>query len=84
MWCLARTLPILIGELVSSDDDEWLHYLQLLTCVDYIFAPVMTEELCDYLAVLIEDFLTEFKELYNRRLIPTMHYMIHIPTCIKK
>ena len=84
MWYLARMLPILVGELVPIDDDRWLHYLQLLTCIDYIFAPIMTEELCDYLAMLIEDFLTDFTELYARRLIPKMHYMIHIPTWIKR
>lgn len=84
MWCLARHLPLLIGDLVPDDDVKWLNFLMLLTCVDYIFAPVMTEEKCHFLSVLIEDFLIAFKDLYDVRLTPKMHYMIHIPSCIKR
>lgn len=84
MWCLARLLPLLIGDLVPPDDTKWINFLMLLTCLDYSFAPVMTDSKCDFLAMLIEDFLSDFTELYERRLTPKMHYMIHIPSWIKR
>ena len=84
MWCLAHLLPLLIGDLVPPDDTKWINFLMLLTCLDYSFAPVMTDSKCDFLAMLIEDFLSDFTELYERRLTPKMHYMIHILSWIKR
>jgi len=49
--------------------------------MDYIFAPVTTEDKCSYLKLKIEEFLTRFKQLYpDRSLIPKMHYILHIPS----
>ena len=39
MWCLGRYLPLLFGDVVEPDDVFWQHYLDLLTIMDYIFAP---------------------------------------------
>lgn len=76
-----RFLPLLIGDLVPEDDDHWENFLQLLTIVDYVFAPVTTESTITYTEVLIEDFLVEFRQLYpERRLTPKMHYLIHVPS----
>ena len=80
MWCLARALPFLIGDKIIEGDKRWENFLQLLSIVDYSFSPVLTR----YLGMMIEDFLTDFKELYNRRIIPKMHYMVHFPSWIKK
>ena len=39
-----------------------------------VFAPVTTAEQMDYVSMLIEDFLEEFKDLYPERPItPKMH-----------
>ena len=85
MWCLGRFLPLLIGHLVPENDSFWDNFLMLLTIMDYVFAPVTTPDKADYVAMLVEDFLTEFKELYpERRLIPKMHYMIHMSSCMKR
>ena len=80
MWCLARLLPLMIGDLVPTDDDIWENYLTLLDIVDYALAPRTTKEKAAYLAVLVEDFLSEFSRLYDRPLIPKMHYMVHLAT----
>ena len=85
MWCLGRFLPLLIGHLVPEGDCYWENFLQLLTIIDYVFAPVTNADKADYIAMLVEDFLTDFKELYpERRLIPKMHYLIHLPSWIKR
>ena len=81
MWCLGRYLPLLVGHLVPEGDLNWDNFLLLLTIMDYVFSPVTTSDKADYVAVLVEDFLMEFKDLYpERRLIPKMHYM---PTWMK-
>lgn len=85
MWCLGRLLPLLIGQLVPEEDRLWENYLTLLSIMDYAFAPVTTADKADYMAMLVEDFLVEFCVLYpERRLIPKMHYMIHLPTWMKR
>ena len=81
MWCLGRILPLLIGHLVEEDDDNWNNFLAILT---FIFAPLITPDKTDLVAVLVQDFLFDFKELYpTRNLTPKLHYMIHMPSWIK-
>ena len=85
MWCLARFLPLIIGDKVPEEDEYWMHFLKLLDIVDYVFAPLTTPDKAAYIAVLMEDFLTEFSSLYpDRSLTPKMHYMIHIPSWIER
>ena len=79
MWCLARMLPLLIGDLIPVADDHWENFLRLLKIEDIVFAPRTTTQLAAYLAVLTEEYLLEFSELYERRLIPKQHYMVHYP-----
>ena len=42
MWCLARLLPFMIGQLVPEDDQHWHNFLLILTIIDYAFAPVIS------------------------------------------
>ena len=84
-WCLGRFLPLLIGDLIPEGDEHWENYLQLMTIIDYVFAPSTNEGYIAYLRMLIEDFLTDFHELYpERRLTPKMHYILHIPTWMQR
>jgi len=85
MWCLARHLPLLIGSLVSEENQYWDNFLTLLSIIDFIFAPLITSAKADYIAATTEDFLQDFVELYpERHLIPKMHYMVHLSSWIKK
>ena len=53
--------------------------------MEYIFAPVLTFDKMDYLQVMIQDFLIEFKRLYPERpLTPKAHYLIHFPNWAKR
>lgn len=85
MWCLGRFLPVLIGDKIPDGYAYWENYLYHLHIMDEVFAPITSDERADYLAILIEDFLVEFKALYPERpLTPKMHYLIHIPSWIKR
>ena len=69
---------------MPEDNNFWDNFLMLLTIMDYIFAPVTNADKADYVAMLVEDFLTDFKDLYPERpLTPKMHYMIHLPSWMK-
>ena len=52
MWCLARFLPLLIGDKVPDGDENWENYLQLLDIVEYTFAPIITHEKADYIGMI--------------------------------
>ena len=80
MWCLARFLPLMIGDMIPEGDDHWENFLTLLDIVDYVFAPTTTAEKIARVAALVEDFLIEFSHLYERPLIPKMHYLVHLPS----
>ena len=32
-------MTLLLGDVIEPDDEHWVHYLDLLTIMDYIFAP---------------------------------------------
>ena len=84
MWCLARALPLLIGDLVPQEDEVWKHFIQLLVIMEYIFAPNITTSMTSDVQQLIEMYLTDFKRLFTRRLTPKMHYLIHVATWMKR
>ena len=85
MWCLARLLPLMIGEYVAEDDDRWGLFTKFLMILNYTLAPSINEEIIEYLRKLIEDHHSRFFELYpNCSIIPKQHYMIHFPDWMKK
>ena len=85
MWCLGRSLPILIGDLIPEEHPYWNNFLLLLDIVNELFAPVTHPHRADYLSIIVGEFLEDFKELYpNRPLTPKMHYMVHMPTWTKR
>ena len=84
-WCLGRYLPFIVGDLIFGDNEYWQNYLELLKIMELIFAPVTSEDKLDYLQLLIQDYLTNFVHLYPERpLVPKMHYLIHMPSWMKK
>ena len=83
MWCLARLLPLYIGEHIPVGDPHWENFLLLLTIVDYCLAPLVSEDWAAYLHEIIDVHHKEFKVLYpSFRLTPKMHYIIHYPEII--
>lgn len=85
MWCLARLLPLMIGDIVPTDDNHWQNFLALLTIIDYVFAPVASPDIVSFLHDKIQDHHEKFRLLYPEcSVIPKLHYMIHIPEWILK
>ena len=57
MWCLARMLPLLIGDLTTEGYSHWKNFLLLLQIQEILFAPATSPELAAYLAALISNTL---------------------------
>lgn len=80
MWCLARLLPLMIGDIASEDEPHWDNFLLMLSIVDYLFAPVTSGDIASYVKLLINEHHQAFCNLYpNAPIIPKLHYMIHLP-----
>ena len=85
MWYLAVYLPLLIGDEIPDDDNEWECFLLLLDILQICVSRVLSIDLIDYLKVLIEFYLNAFRECYpHKNIILKQHYMVHLPTQILK
>jgi len=85
MWMLARYLPIIIGQYIPNDDENWINYLSLLDIMDYLVAPLISQDETAYLKILIEDHHNNFVQLYpDASIIPKLHYLIHASSLISK
>ena len=80
MWLLSRSLPLLIGSLVSPDDEYWKNFCLFLNIAQHLFAPSLTE---NDLAVLQENISIhhhQFIALHpSNTIIPKLH---HLPRLI--
>ena len=84
-WCLLRLLPLMVGDLVPHGCKEWHLLLLLLSCMELLFLPTLTQPAVQYLGKIIEEHHTLFLELFpHRHLRPKHHFMIHYPSAIQK
>ena len=85
MWNLAVYLPLMIGNLVPESDKEWECFLLLLEILQICVSSVFSVDLVEYLRVLIDMYLTSFRECYPyKNIIPKQHFMVHFPSQILK
>ena len=78
MCCLARLLPLMVGEKIEEGNRHWENFLLHLSIVDYTFVPVISDGIVAYIREMIHDHHLAFKELYPSCPInPKMHYMVH-------
>ena len=85
MWCLSRLLPFLIHDLIPDENADWQLFADLMKIVDLLFSPVVKKETTFYLAILIQEYLQEFKEAFPAiTIIPKMHFMVHYPAQIRR
>ena len=85
MMTLSQHFPLLIGDKVPAEDPHWNFFLLLLRICLIAISPVCSPDTIAYLAVLIEEKLTGFKDLYpSEKLLPKHHYMVHYPAQITR
>ena len=79
-WLLARILPLLVGDYIPDDDEQWQNFLRMMDIVDRLFSPKISEDDATYIKWLISDHHQEFCRLYpTMSVIPKMHFMLHMP-----
>jgi len=86
-WALLKYLPLILGNLVSPENEHWKFLLHLSHLVDLILAPRFTRNMVYYLKAVIADHLSMFVELYGgaggkARLRPKHHFLVHFPNII--
>lgn len=54
MWTLGRYLPMMIGSKISTDDEHWRCYCNLVNITQYLFAPRLEENDLAILQMLIQ------------------------------
>uniref|UniRef100_A0A1X7UM88 Uncharacterized protein n=1 Tax=Amphimedon queenslandica TaxID=400682 RepID=A0A1X7UM88_AMPQE len=85
MWCLCCLLPLLIGDKIPESDLRWQNFLILLSIMDLIFAPKVSQDDISYLSILIQDHHSSFSQHYpSCNITPKLHYMVHYPTWISR
>ena len=85
MWCLSRLLPLTVHDLVPDENGDWQLFTDLMTIVDLSFSPIIKRETTFYLAILIQEYLQEFKKAFPTiRIIPKQHFMVHYPAQIRR
>ena len=78
-------LPLMIGDLVVETDEEWECFLLFLEILQICVSSVFSTDLVQYLALLIDMYLSSFRECYpHKNVIPKQHYLIHFPSQILK
>jgi hypothetical protein len=68
MWCLARILPLVIGEWVPEDQPQYGTFLLLRAVLDITMTPVTSLEKVMYLREIIDEHHQLFLQSYIQRL----------------
>ncbi|KAK3918124.1 putative flavin-dependent thymidylate synthase [Frankliniella fusca] len=82
MWQMAAYLPVMLGPHIDDDDKHWMNFLELLEIARIVSSHEIPKYELDYLADLIESYLTDYQELYGH-LIPKQHFLVHYPRLIR-
>lgn len=65
---------------MAEENMAYKVYLKLRAVLDIVLAPQVSRSAAPYLQTLIEDFYSEFSEIFpDVNIIPKMHYIIHYP-----
>ena len=83
MWLLATCLPLMVGVRVSRRDSQWKCLTTLLEITRLVFLNSISNYELLQLDALVEEFLINYKESFQCRIIPKMHHLIHYSKMIR-
>lgn len=85
MWILSINLPLMIGDLVPTDDEMWECFLLLLDILQLSTTRVASRDQAGFLEALISMHHQRFTRCYPLATVtPKMHYMVHFPQQITR
>ena len=80
-----RSLPILIGDKIPADDENWYSFLLLIKICQIALSPEHSRDTIPYLRISVEEKLQLLQKLDPGSTIkPKMHYMVHYPSQIER
>ncbi len=83
MNCLVQYLPLIIGDLVPEESDNWEVLLLLFEIYKIIMAPRISKAGTLFLKELIQDHHSLFLDVHiDHHLLPKHHFVIHYPRII--
>lgn len=84
MLVLIKVLPFLVAGQIPEGEDHWLCFILLRKILDIVLCPVVSNNLCSSLKLLIKDHHNLFVRLYGASaVIPKMYFLIHYPDQIE-
>lgn len=84
MMTFANFLPLMIGDLVPDEDEVWKHLCRLLTLMDLLLSKHFDTAKLNYIKILIEKQLIDYKRLFSDHLKPKHHLLVHYASIIEK
>lgn len=82
MWMLFRILPFILHDIIGEGHKPFQVFELLMKISSLLLAPVLSCETVSLLQRMTAQFLTDFKDVFNKQLTPKMHYLIHCPRLI--
>lgn len=84
MMCFILYFPIMVGDLIPSDDEVWEFLLNLVEIVDLLLSFEVSERYIHHLKKKIAFHNENYTKLFKNALKPKFHNLIHYPTIIRK
>lgn len=82
-WALIRSLPLIIGSRIPSDDPAWQILMTLKDIVELSVSPIHSLESVAYLELKISEHRHRLQEVFPQlRLTPKHHFLEHYPALI--
>ncbi|XP_031549388.1 uncharacterized protein LOC116286933 [Actinia tenebrosa] len=80
MQLLCNILPFILGMCVDLYSVHWKCFMSLLEIMMLCFSHSISYAAILVLKNKIASYLPLFKELYNARITPKLHYLVHVPS----
>lgn len=77
MMCFMHFFPLMVGDLVPSDDEVWLFLLNLMGIIEILLAFEISHDLAERLQAFIKHHHSEYTRLFPDTLKPKHHLMLH-------
>lgn len=84
MLSLVRNFGFIVGDLIDEGNDVWIYYNLLLEITEILTSQTFSLELLEYLKNLIYEHHETFIRLFDEKLKPKFHLLLHYPKIIMK
>lgn len=82
--CSLKNIGVIIGDLIPKENEHWRLVMLLKEIFDIVTAPYFSEHIPDYLASLVEEYLTLREKLFPKDLKPKHHLLVHYARMMKR